>query len=70
MMKRAISAALLSITIVIADAQQVRLDSETHRELLLNGRPQIGLWKALLKEAEIKAASAEMYVDVSFSVHD
>ncbi|WVW79480.1 hypothetical protein I302_101449 [Kwoniella bestiolae CBS 10118] len=34
------------------------LDPDTHRELLLNGRPQIGLWKSLLKEQKLKDEQA------------
>ncbi|WVQ63792.1 uncharacterized protein L199_001946 [Kwoniella botswanensis] len=36
------------------------LDPHTHRELLLNGRPQIGLWKSLLKEQKIKDEQAKL----------
>lgn len=49
--------ALVALLPVLTNAR-VELDPETHHELLLSGRPQIGLWKALLKEAELKAASA------------
>ncbi|WWD06866.1 hypothetical protein V865_004963 [Kwoniella europaea PYCC6329] len=41
------------------------LDPYTHRELLLNGRPQIGLWKSLLKEQKIKDEQALL-----LSIHD
>lgn len=31
---------------------KTELDPATHRRLLLSGRPQVGLWKALQREAE------------------
>ncbi|WWC72992.1 uncharacterized protein I206_106956 [Kwoniella pini CBS 10737] len=43
---------LISYTVI---AGKTRLDPDTHRELLLNGRPQIGLWKSLLKEQKAEA---------------
>ncbi|OCF56353.1 serine carboxypeptidase [Kwoniella mangroviensis CBS 10435] len=36
------------------------LDPHTHRELLLNGRPQIGLWKSLLKEQKTRDEQAKL----------
>jgi hypothetical protein len=49
--------ALFAALPVLVSAR-VELDPETHRELLLSGRPQIGLWKALLKQAETEVASS------------
>ncbi|KAK1922604.1 serine carboxypeptidase S28-domain-containing protein [Papiliotrema laurentii] len=51
-------------TLVLASASllaagAVELDPSTHHRLLLSGRPQVGLWKALLKEAEQSAQLAE-----------
>ncbi|WWD21383.1 hypothetical protein CI109_105868 [Kwoniella shandongensis] len=46
---------LLSASSLVAPAlakSKPTLDAATHRELLLNGRPQIGLWKALLRQKE------------------
>lgn len=40
-------AALVSVLALIGAAHG--LDAQTHRELLLQGRPQVGLWKALTK---------------------
>ncbi|OCF35690.1 serine carboxypeptidase [Kwoniella heveanensis BCC8398] len=39
---------------------RAKLDSSLHRELLLNGRPQIGLWKALLKQQKIQHEAKEV----------
>jgi hypothetical protein len=36
---------------VSASASASALDAGTHRELLLQGRPQVGLWKALTAKA-------------------
>ncbi|WVN88054.1 uncharacterized protein L203_103253 [Cryptococcus depauperatus CBS 7841] len=44
---------MLIITLLIpAILAKPTLDPSIHRQLLLNGRPQIGLWKALLREQE------------------
>jgi len=48
--------ALVSVLPALATAR-VELDPETHHQLLLSGRPQIGLWKALLKQAQTEAAT-------------
>lgn len=42
--------------LALGAAAKVRLDTETDQQLLLNGRPQIGLWQSLLREAKDKAA--------------
>lgn len=42
-----LTAALASLVLLTAGSQAAKLDSETHSELLLQGRPQVGLWKAL-----------------------
>ncbi len=50
--------ALVSVLAVLAGVQasRVELDAETHHRLLLSGRPQVGLWKALLEDAKQKQA--------------
>ncbi|KAK8843963.1 hypothetical protein IAR55_006755 [Kwoniella newhampshirensis] len=40
------------INAALAAKSRPTLDALTHRELLLTGRPQIGLWKALLRQRE------------------
>lgn len=45
-----LSALLLAISGVIAD--QVELDSALHSQLLLQGRPQVPLYRALLRDAQ------------------
>ncbi|WVQ93094.1 hypothetical protein IAU59_000158 [Kwoniella sp. CBS 9459] len=34
--------------------ERTELDASVHRELLLDGRPQIGLWKALVKQQKVQ----------------
>ncbi|WWC91094.1 uncharacterized protein L201_006035 [Kwoniella dendrophila CBS 6074] len=45
------------------------LHPDTHRELLLNGRPQIGLWQSLLKEQKIKDEEALLVNSQDTSQH-
>lgn len=45
--------ALSALLLLAAGSQAVKLDAATHSELLLQGRPQVGLWKALSAEAEM-----------------
>ncbi|WVR08970.1 hypothetical protein IAU60_006029 [Kwoniella sp. DSM 27419] len=51
----AFSSCLLLLALAIGPASaRTTLEPAVHQELLLNGRPQVGLWKALLKEERIK----------------
>lgn len=52
---RVIAASLgvgLAASLIAASHNDVELDPAMHEQLLLNGRPQVGLWKALLQQAE------------------
>ena len=51
--------ALVGLLPLLATAR-VELDPATHHHLLLSGRPQIGLWQSLLKQAEVEAASSDL----------
>jgi len=46
--------ASIALLAALASTAVARLDAETHASLLLRGRPQIGLWKAL--NAELKSS--------------
>lgn len=48
--------ALLALAPALVHSK-VELDASTHRQLLLDGRPQIGLWKALVNQAAADQAS-------------
>ncbi|WRT69169.1 uncharacterized protein IL334_006153 [Kwoniella shivajii] len=50
----------LNLLVVTAALGKTTLDPETHRQLLLNGRPQIGLWKSLLKDQKVKDEQASL----------
>lgn len=55
---------LLSSLLILSTLAKPTLDPQLHRQLLLNGRPQIGLWKALLQEqAAHEASTSESNVD-------
>ncbi|AAW43974.1 conserved hypothetical protein [Cryptococcus deneoformans JEC21] len=55
---------LLSSLLILSTLAKPTLDPQLHRQLLLNGRPQIGLWKALLQEQVAREAStSESNVD-------
>jgi hypothetical protein len=45
-----LSALLLAVTGVLAE--HVELDSKLHSQLLLQGRPQVPLYRALLRDAQ------------------
>jgi hypothetical protein len=51
-----LSALLLAISGAVAD--QVELDSTLHSQLLLQGRPQVPLYRALLRDAEKQQQAA------------
>jgi hypothetical protein len=56
--------ALLALLASASASESPRLDADTHRELLLSGRPQVGLWKALTDElgkAYVRSASQHDY---------
>ncbi|OWZ38641.1 serine carboxypeptidase [Cryptococcus neoformans c45] len=48
---------LLPSLLILSTLAKPTLDPQLHRQLLLNGRPQIGLWKALLREQAAREAS-------------
>lgn len=48
--------ALAALAPVLVNSK-TQLDPATHRQLLLEGRPQVGLWKALAKQAAVDQAS-------------
>ncbi|WWC63922.1 uncharacterized protein I303_106527 [Kwoniella dejecticola CBS 10117] len=52
--------AIVQTPIAKAIAGKTKLDPETHRELLLSGRPQVGLWKSLLKEQKVQEERAAL----------
>lgn len=55
---------LLSSLIIPYAFANPTLDPRLHRQLLLSGRPQIGLWKALLREQVAReASSSERTID-------
>jgi hypothetical protein len=47
--------ALAALVPVLVNSK-AELDPSTHRQLLLDGRPQVGLWKALVKQAAAEQA--------------
>jgi len=55
-----LSALLLAATGVLAD--HVELDAELHSRLLLQGRPQVPLYRALLRDAQKQQATLHSYV--------
>ncbi|KIR63875.1 serine carboxypeptidase [Cryptococcus bacillisporus CA1873] len=58
---------LLSSLIIPYAFANPTLDPHLHRQLLLSGRPQIGLWKALLREqVPREASSSESTIDRQF----
>ncbi|WOO84920.1 putative extracellular serine carboxypeptidase [Vanrija pseudolonga] len=58
-------AKLALLLLAVADLGAARLDKATHRELLLSGRPKVGLWKALNDEA--LAAALQTSSQTTFS---
>jgi hypothetical protein len=42
-------------------AEYAELDAQTHNRLLLQGRPQVPLYRALLKDAQTQADSASSH---------
>jgi hypothetical protein len=61
-----LSALLFAISGVIAN--QVELDSALHSQLLLQGRPQVPLYRALLRDAQ-KQQQATIHSCVPISIH-
>ena len=59
MLLSTISSFILSASVIEA-ASKPALSPQVHRELLLNGPPQIGLWQALLKEEAARAVDEEL----------
>jgi hypothetical protein len=59
-----LSALLLAISGVIAD--RVELDSALHTQLLLQGRPQVPLYRALLRDAQKQQATIQSCVIRSY----
>jgi hypothetical protein len=60
-----LSALLIAISGVIAD--HAELDSALHTQLLLQGRPQVPLYRALLRDAQKQQATIHSCVPISIS---
>jgi len=60
-----LSALLLAISGVVAD--EVELDSALHSQLLLQGRPQVPLYRALLRDAQKQQATIKSCVPLPCS---
>ena len=57
---RSVLLAFVVLCSLLAIEAKTQLDAETHRRLLLSGRPHVGLWQALLKDAKIKEQEASL----------
>jgi hypothetical protein len=55
-----LSVLLFALSGVVAD--HVELDSALHSQLLLQGRPQVPLYRALLRDAQKQQATIQSYV--------
>ncbi|ORY33065.1 serine carboxypeptidase S28-domain-containing protein [Naematelia encephala] len=57
-MRAQIVVGLLACLLQITTAEKTQLDPDLHRQLLLSGRPQVGLWQALMKQKQLESAVA------------
>jgi hypothetical protein len=55
-----LSSVFTLVVALVTSAAQAKLDPIVHDQLLLQGPPQIGLWQALHREANLQAQQAEL----------
>jgi hypothetical protein len=55
-----LSPILALATLLSSSSVNGKLDPAVHRQLLLEGRPQVGLWQALHREAKLKAEQVKL----------